>query len=109
MIQERRAIERMGTEIKAKYHVKDLFKDAEFDCLIIDATEDGAGIRTEAEETPFGTKPKGGLKPGSNIHLLLNEMNIPCKVIYVEMSSVGLKFDKNHQNDIEAIKKMLNQ
>lgn len=108
MPSERRALERVGIELPAKYKVKEMFKDEEFPCTMIDITDDGAGIRTETEDTPFGTKPKGGLKTGLHFHLAVDGMDVLCKVIYVEMSTVGIKFEKIPAEQLEIIKKKMN-
>jgi hypothetical protein len=105
MAMERRAFERVGVEVKAEYHVKELFKETEYPCVVTDITEEGIGIQTEVEDTPFGVKPKGGLKPGTTILMKLENMEFHCKVVYVETSGVGLRYEKVTPELIESIKK----
>lgn len=94
MIMERRNVPRYNIDISGKYSIPHLFNTEEiFDCKVEDVSDDGCGIQTEVKDsTVFSTKPKGNLKSGSNIKLLVEDMVIPCQVVYVEVSKVGLRF-----------------
>ena len=104
MFIERRQSERDDIELDAVYSVKGLFKTEDFPCLITDVSKDGVGIQCESESGPLGIHPRGGLKNGTSLHLKVKDLDLPCKVIYTEMSNVGLSFDHVSESDAAKLK-----
>ena len=106
MGEEKRNSQRFDLEIQAKYVVKHVLGEAEYNCRIEDISEDGVGIEAEVEDG-LNTKPKGGLKPGILVQLKINNLVLPCKVVYVETSRVGLSFASITSEQKEELKKII--
>lgn len=105
MFIERRDSERDDIELEGSYQVKEMFKTEEFPCFVTDVSKEGIGIQCEVDSGPFGTHPKGGLKTGHAVLLKVKDLALSCKVVYVETSGVGLKFDHVEDADIEKLEK----
>ncbi len=105
MPQENREAQRINSDIVGKYIVEP-GSDEEYPCTIEDVSEKGFGFLAEADKEMRG-RPKGGIKKGMIIQVIIGDMKLDCKVIYEETCRVGVYFINATQEQKDTLKKLV--